>query len=50
MKSDQLETTARDYEITAQMDNPFFSRLTMDNEDATNGDVVIAKEIANAGC
>ena len=39
-----------DCEITARMDNPFFSRLTMDNGDATNGDVVIAKEIASAGC
>ena len=51
MNSDGSEITVRgDYEITARMDNPFFSRLTMDNEDATNGDVVIAKEIANAGC
>ena len=51
MKSDESETTVRgDYEITARMDNPFFSRLTMDDEDATSGDVVIAKEIANARC
>jgi hypothetical protein len=30
------------------LDNPLFSRLSTDNEDATNGDVVIAKEIAQA--
>jgi hypothetical protein len=47
MKSDESETTVRGaYETTARMDNPFLSRLTVDNEDATNGDVVIAKEIA----
>jgi integrase len=32
------------------MDNPLLSELTMDNGDATNGDVVIAKEVASAEC
>jgi hypothetical protein len=32
------------------LDNPLFSELTIDNGDATNGDVVIAKEIASAEC
>jgi integrase len=32
------------------LDNPLFSRLSTDNEDATNGDVVIAKETASAEC
>jgi hypothetical protein len=48
MKSDESETPVRgDCEIAARMDNPLFSRLTMDNEDATNGDVVVSTE---TGC
>jgi integrase len=32
------------------LDNPLFSELTIDNGDATNGDVVIAREIAGRVC
>ena len=32
------------------MDNPLFSELTIDNGDAANGEVVIAKEIAQVEC
>ena len=44
MNSDGSETTVRgdDGVIALTPDNHFFSRLTPDNEDATNGDVAIA--------
>jgi hypothetical protein len=52
MKSDESETTVRDNEgvnaLTA--DNAFFWRLTTDNKDATNSDVVIAEEIVDLEC
>jgi hypothetical protein len=52
MNSEESETTVRgDDEVTGlTLDSAFFSRLTMDNGDATNGDVVIAKEIASTEC
>jgi integrase len=48
MKSDESEIAVRnDDGITALTpDNDFFSGLTPDNEDATNGDVMIAPEFA----
>jgi hypothetical protein len=44
MKSDESETTVRDDDgITALTpDNHFFSGLTPNNEDATNGDAAVA--------